>query len=110
MESNLKSLGERLRMLRQEADLTQKELAAKISLTPKMISFYENDQRIPPADVLIKLADIFNITIDYLLGRTNRITLEEEELLSYYRHLNARDQHWLIGKIIDLDKKSTEHC
>lgn len=73
MKSNLNLLGNRLRNLREDADLTQKELAIKIGLTPKMISFYENDQRTPPADILIKLADIFNITVDYLLGRTSTL-------------------------------------
>ena len=63
MDSDLIILGNRIRNLREDNDLTQKELSAMIGLTPKMISFYENNQRTPPVDVLIKLAKIFNVTV-----------------------------------------------
>lgn len=51
----------RIRELRLENNLTQKELAEKISSTSKNIWAYENQISIPPLDVLIKLADFFNI-------------------------------------------------
>lgn len=53
----------RIRELRLENNLTQKELAEKISSTSKNIWAYENQISIPPLDVLIKLADFFNCTI-----------------------------------------------
>jgi len=59
----------RIRELRLENNLTQKELAEKISSTSKNIWAYENQISIPPLDVLIKLADFFNCSIDYLGGR-----------------------------------------
>lgn len=55
----------RIRELRLENNLTQKELAEKISSTSKNIWAYENQISIPPLDVLIKLADFFNCSIDY---------------------------------------------
>jgi len=61
-------IGKRLRQLRTSAEMTQKELSQKLNLTPKMISFYEQGERVPPADILVKLADIFNVSADYLLG------------------------------------------
>ena len=60
-------LSKRIKDLRLQKDLTQKELANKLSLTPKMISFYELGDRVPPTDVLEKLADIFGVTTDSLL-------------------------------------------
>lgn len=54
----------RIRELRLENNLTQKELAEKISSTSKNIWAYENQISIPPLDVLIKLADFFNCSID----------------------------------------------
>ena len=68
MSSDLNILGNRIRNLREDHDLTQKELSLMIGLTPKMISFYENNQRTPPLDILLKLAKIFEVSVDYLIG------------------------------------------
>ena len=59
----------RLQKLRLERGETQQQLADYLSLTRKAISFYELGQRDIPNDVLIKLADHFLCTTDYLLGR-----------------------------------------
>ena len=68
MDENHNILGQRIRNLREDNDLTQRDLSQLIGLTPKMISFYENNQRTPPVDILLKLAKIFHVTTDYLLG------------------------------------------
>lgn len=64
------SIGNRIKNCRTNNQLTQKELAQKLSLTPKMVSFYENDERTPPADILTKLSKIFGVSVDYLLCMT----------------------------------------
>lgn len=64
-------LSKRIKLLRLNNELTQKELSDKLGLTPKMISFYELGDRVPPPDVLEKLADIFHVTTDYLLCRAD---------------------------------------
>ena len=61
-------ISQRIKELRLENHLTQKELSDCIGLTPKMISFYELGQRVPPSDILLKLADKFQVSTDYLLG------------------------------------------
>ncbi|WP_298594837.1 helix-turn-helix transcriptional regulator [uncultured Mitsuokella sp.] len=61
-------LGKRLRALREDKNQTQKDLAEYLGLTPKMISFYELEQRTPPADIILKLANLYHVTTDYLLG------------------------------------------
>ena len=66
-------LSQRIKALRTNKEYTQKELAEKLGLTPKMISFYELGDRVPPPDVLEKLADIFEVSTDYLLGRSDFI-------------------------------------
>lgn len=62
--------GKRLKMLREEKGLTQKDLAEKLSLTPKAISFYELGSREPSGDALIRMAHILGTTTDYLLGNS----------------------------------------
>ena len=66
-------LSKRIKAMRLKKDLTQKDLANKLNLTPKMVSFYELGDRVPPTDVLEKLADIFGVTTDYLLCRDKTV-------------------------------------
>lgn len=61
----------RIKELRIEKGLTQKELAAKIDSTDKNIWAYENKVAVPPLDILTKMADVFNCSIDYLSGRSD---------------------------------------
>lgn len=64
------SFGERLRLLRKEQHLGQKEIAALIEVSVSCIGKYENDQRTPPPKTINFLADYFHVSTDYLLGRT----------------------------------------
>jgi repressor LexA len=64
-------INKRIKQLRTENNLTQKELADYLGLTPKMISFYELGQRIPPSDIIVKLSQKFGVTTDYLLGNSD---------------------------------------
>ncbi len=57
-----------LKELRQNAGLTQKQLAAEVGVTKSTISFYELNERFPSAAVLIQLAAFFHVSTDYLLG------------------------------------------
>ena len=60
--------GIRLKELRLQAGLTQKQLADQIGVTKSVISFYELRERTPSPEVLVKLAAIFHVSGDYLLG------------------------------------------
>ncbi|MHB8066219.1 MAG: helix-turn-helix domain-containing protein [Ruminiclostridium sp.] len=60
-----------LRQLRRELNLTQDELAKKLKLTRSALSLYELGKRDPDTDTLNLLADFFDISVDYLLGRTD---------------------------------------
>lgn len=64
-------LGERLKELRKEKKLLQKELAYDLNLSQETISLYETNRREPDYTTLIKIADYFNVSVDYLLGRTD---------------------------------------
>ena len=66
------SFGERLKQLRKEHNLTQEALAEKLLTVRSTINKYEKNTRKPEYETLIKIADLFNTTTDYLLGRTNK--------------------------------------
>ena len=64
--------------LRTEKEMGQKELAALLNLSLSTISNYETGVHSPDFDTLRKVADLFHVTVDYLLGRTGfRCSLEE---------------------------------
>ena len=64
-------LGQRLRELREEQGLTQRELAEKLHLHSVTYLHYEKAQREPPLSVLADMATFFNVSTDYLLGLTD---------------------------------------
>ena len=60
---------ERLRELREERNLSQVQLAKLTGISQAGIAHWENQQRVPNANVVVLLADFFEVTTDYLLGR-----------------------------------------
>ncbi len=64
-------IGHIISKLRYEKGYSQNELAQKIGITKGAIGMYETDKRQPDYDILIKLADLFNVTTDYLLSHNN---------------------------------------
>jgi transcriptional regulator with XRE-family HTH domain len=71
-------LNKRLRELREEKGLIQAELAEEIGIGRTSVSNYEKEERVPDADVIIKLADFFGVTTDYLLGRSEFKSFRQE--------------------------------
>lgn len=62
------NFGDRLKELRLQNGMTQKNLADRIGVTKSVVSFYELRERTPSPEVLVKLATIFHVSSDYLLG------------------------------------------
>ena len=61
----------RIRDLREDHDIKQQDIADYLKCTQVCYSHYENGKRDIPTDVLIKLANYYDVSIDYLLGRTD---------------------------------------
>ena len=64
MTSNLKKL-------RKQAGLTQISLQMKTGIEQALLSKFENGDRVPPTETLILLADFYNVSMDYIMGRTD---------------------------------------
>ena len=60
---------EQLTDLRIESNLSRAQLAEKLNVSVRLISYWENGQRECDFDMLIKIADLFSVSVDYLLGR-----------------------------------------
>ena len=65
---------ERIRNLREYSDLTQAELGRQINVPQRTYAYYESGQRMIPPQVLIALAQFYHVSVDYLLGLTDRKT------------------------------------
>lgn len=60
--------GLRLRSLREASRLSQEQLGKKVGRSKSVISSYENNIKFPPAEILVQMAVIFNVSLDYLVG------------------------------------------
>jgi len=110
------SLGNRIRTLRKELGLTQNEFAAKLGIHGRQLSRYEVDINTPSIDILRKIADLCEVSLDYIgygkdkaLARRSKI--EDAELLDILRRIDHlkkphRDKvKWAIKGILTSDRK-----
>ncbi|MBQ8879293.1 MAG: helix-turn-helix transcriptional regulator [Clostridia bacterium] len=84
-----KSLNENIKALRLELGISQVDVARKLCVSKQCVSNWENDNVLPSIEMLIKLADLFGVTTDYLLGRESNTYLDASGLtLSQYTHIS----------------------
>ena len=67
----------RIRDLREDRDLTQKELSAVLNCSQQVYSNYELGQRDIPTDILIALSKFYSVSVDYILGLTNNPSIQK---------------------------------
>jgi transcriptional regulator with XRE-family HTH domain len=78
-------VGKRLRLLRTERKLTQEELGKVLGVGKTTISQYESEVRKPDADMLKRIAQFFDVSVDYLLGLTEEKRPVKLETLAAHR-------------------------
>lgn len=69
------TFGQRLSRIRKEKGFTQNEIADKVGVTSQAVSKWENDLASPDIDILLKLSEIFDISVDDLLGKETKKTV-----------------------------------
>lgn len=103
----------RIAELRKEKGLNQVGLGLKLNVSQKMISAYESGTHQPSIDTLIQMSDLFNVSVDYILGISNiklpaekfskdGLTNNEIELLDIFKELNNEKQQKAIGILFAL--------
>lgn len=97
------TLSERLIELRKKNKLSQTAVAKRIGVTSSLISAYEKQERKPSIDTLISLADIYNVSTDYILGRTYR---DDSPIVINVEHLNDK-QIKIIRELVDNMNQNT---
>jgi transcriptional regulator with XRE-family HTH domain len=89
---------DRLRKFRESKGLSQTELAEKTGLQPSAVSHFETGKRAPSFDNLKRLADALDVTVDYLLGRTEEPAAagpRAQQLFRDFTRMSADDQESL---------------
>lgn len=71
-DAKLKTVADRLRLLRESLKVPQTKLAELAGTTQSSINRYENDQSVPPLELLLWYADYFDVSLDYIFGRTDK--------------------------------------
>ena len=102
----MSELGKRIQEQRKQIGLTQAQLAAKIEISHTQLTRYESKDIQPPADVLQRLANIFDVSIDYLVNgnKSDKVeqTLKDAELIKQFKQLDQlpEDEKKSILKVI----------
>ncbi len=103
---------ERLKQLREAKNLTQLRLAMELNVSQETISGYEIGKAVPPAEMLVKLADSLGTSVDYILGRTDikstlrasELSDQEAEILAILRKQPQDKRAFVYDMIKGLDK------
>lgn len=95
-------ISQRIKELRAEKKVSQKELASQLFISPQAISKWERNEATPNPEAITKMAEILGVSADYLLGRTDQkeklptgseeLSNAEVELVSAYREAPANVQ------------------
>lgn len=81
------TMGRKLRSIRQEQHMTQREFASELNISQQTLSRYENGQTIIPYEELENVIVKFGVSIDYILEiENNEVTSEEKRIIDYYRN------------------------
>ncbi len=88
------NMGDKLKSLRIEKKLTQKQVAERIGLAISAVSSYESGSRYPSYDVLVRLAHIFHVSTDYLLGMTDKRNIDVTGL--------ADDEIEIVSQLVEM--------
>lgn len=80
-------LGKKIKELRDSYEMTQVQLANSLGVTKQSVSNWENDNILPSVDMLIRIADKFSVTTDFLLERDERQYIDVTRLTAYQRAL-----------------------
>lgn len=103
----------RIAELRKEHNLNQVGLGMKLNVSQKMISAYESGIHQPNIDTLMRMAKLFNVSVDYIIGNSNirysaetfskeNLSVDELELLNLYKSLSSDKKKAAIGIIFAL--------
>jgi transcriptional regulator with XRE-family HTH domain len=104
MRGIMMNIGSRIAELRDQKGFTQEELAAMLGISRASLSHYEKNRREPDTNTLAKIADTFQVSIDYLVGRTTKSdSVLDEEVREFVDRLELSDAELLEKFALTID-------
>ena len=110
-------LNEKLKEIRNIRQITQRELAKMLKVSPSTIAMYETGQRAPDPEMLKRIAEYFNVSLDWLMGRINIIDsvvpseysrmhkLTKRDLNQYDDFTKQANAFFMNDEVADVDKE-----
>lgn len=100
----------RIRDLRENNNYRQIDVAEKLNMSQQQYQKYESGIVTPSINILLSIADLYDVSIDYLLGRTDYkkvvqleiMNAKNSKLTNYYNRLSVEDQDFIMGKMVEL--------
>lgn len=92
--------GKRIKKLRLEEGFKQKDLAEKLGISASSVGMYEREERQPDAETLKTIADFFDVSVDYILGNSNKRD---------HNHLTAKDKRDISRTLDELADQIENH-
>lgn len=99
--------GKRIKKLRMQNEMNQKQLAEQLNISLSTLSSYELEKHAPPIETLISIADYFNVSTDYILGRTDNPVSPITRAAFYYKSISLND---IERSLLHIDHESRATC
>ncbi len=104
----------RIRDLRESNNYRQIDIAKKLNMSQQQYQKYESGIVTPSVNILVSMADLYDVSVDFLLGRTNYKKVVQPEMINtkngrlteYYNRLSIEDQDFIIGKMVELHREN----
>ena len=102
------TLGSKIKLLRNERNMTQPDLATALGVTVRTVAYYENDERQPKKELIIKLCKIFDVSTDYRGKKKAESFINETAMLFAGGELSDEDQDKVFKAITEIYWRSKE--
>lgn len=99
---------ERLKCLRKKNNITQKEAASMLEISERVLQSYEYGKIIPTATVIVKIAELFDVSLDYLCGRTDNPDLNNASPIKKSSVYVPNEDKALVTSCLALDKEDKQ--
>ena len=96
------NFGENLKKLRKRANLSQSDLAKQLNINQYNISYWEIGRSEPNIEQIIKLSEILNVPIDYLLGKNEILTSNDKDFQIVINHFKQDIEDEMLNELISL--------
>ncbi|MBE6056893.1 MAG: helix-turn-helix transcriptional regulator [Clostridium sp.] len=94
-------LGDKIKKLRKSKNITQEELGKNIGVTTSMVGMYETNARKPSYEVLIKIAEFFSVSTDFLLNTEEKLDMTLDSVKKVYNMLKEATDEYGIEEVTE---------